>query len=116
MLYSINGKLIVEVPHWKQRRRLLYLLSSEDLECIKTEIESRIYSDMTSVAEYTPADWNNSVFKPLYVAAGSNDIKTTQFLGIILWEILITHDRDWVPYDLYSAGIKNVVFRRKETA
>ena len=102
MLYSIDDKEITGIP----RRRLADFkawrdnLANSDYEAVVEAINKYVDAvppDKPFVSSYIPgSDWTGTVYEPLYIACGQSVEQAGWFFGLIVWQVMIDHEEEWV--------------------
>jgi hypothetical protein len=97
-LFSIDdtSTAIVRVPHGAQYRTLRGRLSDADFDAIRAALNARIDGHEVRTSSWLPgSDWEDTVFFPIYLAAGQDRGLAGKFFGQIVWEIFMDRDEDW---------------------
>lgn len=102
MLFTIDGKEITDIP---RRRRADFNmwrnnLSDSDYEAVVEAINEYVNAvpqDKPFVSSYIPGhDWTDTVYEPLYIACGRSIEQSGWFFGLIVWQVMIDHEEEWV--------------------
>jgi len=102
MLYSIDGKQITNIPRRRQEQFNIWqrALDDSDHEAVVEAINeyvNAVDSDKPFVSSYIPGpDWTDTVYQPLYIACGESEEQSGWFFGLLVWQVMIDHEEDWV--------------------
>jgi hypothetical protein len=97
-LFSIDDTdtPIDHVPHGAQYRTLRARLSDVHFDAIRGELNTRIDGHEVRTSSWLPGStWEDTVFFPIYLAAGHDRGLAGKFFGQIVWEIFMNRDEDW---------------------
>ena len=97
MLYSLDGRLITQVPYREEFDLWSSRLSQDQLDSIREELQSMIEGREVCTAGWMPGnDWRGTVFQPIYEDAcrGSRD-QAAQCFGLLVWEAFMRHPDNW---------------------
>lgn len=101
MLYSIDGKQIIDIPHRRQEQFDAWQknLADPDYEAVVGAINAYVDAvepDKPFVSSYIPGhDWTGTVYEPLYIACGRSIEQSGWFFGLIVWQVMINRDDKW---------------------
>ncbi len=102
MLFPIRGKQIIDIPH---RRRADFKawrdnLADSDYKAVLEAINeyvNAVEQDKPFISSFIPgSDWTDTVYQPLYIACGQSVEQAGWFFGLIVWQVMIDHEENWV--------------------
>lgn len=102
MLFSIDGKEITGIPRKRRAdfNRWRANLSDADYEAVVEAINEyvdEVPPDEPFVSSFIPgSDWTDTVYQPLYIACGQSAEQGGWFFGLIVWQVMIDRDEEWV--------------------
>lgn len=102
MLFSIDGKQITDIPRRRQADFSVWRdnLADSDYEAVVEAINEYVNAvpqDKPFVSSYIPGhDWTDTVYEPLYIACGRSIEQSGWFFGLIVWQVMIDHEEEWV--------------------
>jgi hypothetical protein len=108
MLYSIpEMKRIRDVPHHADYQRWVTRLNHinpQALQRICHELDQRFDTQDVDTSSWIPgADWSGTVFEPLYLACGQDEVAAGLFFGLIVWHVVMDRDDCW-SFGRYEKG------------
>ena len=102
MLFSIDGKKITEIPRRRREQYNIWLtnLANSDYQAVREAINAYVDAvpqDRSFVSSFIPGrDWTGTVYEPLYIACGRSIEQSGWFFGLIVWQVMIDHEEEWV--------------------
>jgi len=102
MLFPIRGKQITDIPRrqradfkaWREN------LADYDYDAVVNAINEYVDAvpeDKPFVSSFIPgSDWTDTVYQPLYLACGQSKEQSGWFFGLIVWQVMIDHEEEWV--------------------
>lgn len=102
MLFSIDGKQITDIPRRRQTDFNAWRnnLADSDYEAVVDAINeyvNAVEQDKPFVSSFIPgSDWTDTVYQPLYIACGRSVEQAGWFFGLLVWQVMIGHEEDWV--------------------
>lgn len=102
MLYSIDDKLITDIPRRRQADFNAWLsnLVDSDYDAVVDAINEYVDGvppDKPFVSSFIPgSDWTGTVYQPLYIACGQSEEQSGWFFGLIVWKVMIDREEDWM--------------------
>lgn len=117
MLYSIDsGSYISSIPYHSQYEIWRSRLTAGEFQAIYDELRSRVDGSEIETSSWIPgANWEGTVFQPIYDAACRQDETTSaQFFGLILWQVIMEHEQVWAfgRYEKDGIPIKGLTYFR----
>ncbi|UOO43808.1 hypothetical protein I0292_26540 (plasmid) [Priestia megaterium] len=96
MLYSIEGKKMTKVPHYKKYLSYVKQMNKSDLDQISAYLNSILESEEVFNSSYIPPKhWKGSVFQPIYDMIRDKQLSAF-FYGQILWKTVMEDDKKWM--------------------
>ena len=103
MLFSIDSnEPIRSIPRRRQEQFNIWrrALDNSDYEAVVEAINEYVNAvpqDKPFVSSYIPGhDWTDTVYEPLYIACGRSIEQSGWFFGLIVWQVMIDHEEEWV--------------------
>ena len=101
MLISFEtGKQVTSIPHKSDYLRWMRNLQPADYqkisEALNRYIDNKVIAGEPVTAGWIPGpDWTNTVYQPIWIACGRNDIQAGFFFGLIVFETMMKRPEDW---------------------
>ena len=120
MLYSIDDKQITNIPRRRQEQFDAWRnnLTDSDYEAVVDAINEyvdAVEQDKPFVSSFIPgSDWTDTVYQPLYIACNRSVEQSGWFFGLIVWQVMIDHEQEWVfkPADSDDDVLGTTYWRR----
>lgn len=99
MLFPIRGKQITDIPRRRQADFKAWRdnLVDSDYEAVVEAINGYINGRDCFTSSFIPgSDWTDTVYQPLYLACGQSKEQSGWFFGLIVWQVMIDHEEEWV--------------------
>jgi hypothetical protein len=97
MLYTLEGKEIVKVPHPETWKLIKLRLLEEELGAINEAITEVLDNCNWTVSGWVPGKvWNGTVYQPIFDkgAKGDYDLAAKMY-GLLFWVAVMEHDVKW---------------------
>lgn len=96
MLFSIEGKQIVEVAYKKEFHHRMRALPNDKYRAIVEELTRVVDSGNVHTSSWIPGhDWRGTLYEPIWLACNKNDEVAAKFYGQILYKVMIDHPDNW---------------------
>jgi len=110
VLYSIDGKRITKVPHYKSFYFYYSRMDRKKLSLITDHLNSIIANEKVINSSYLPPKhWRGTVFYPIYELIQDKQ-KAAFFYGQLLWKLIMDHDKKWM-FQQSDSTLGKVYFR-----
>ncbi|MCY9665845.1 hypothetical protein M5X11_12860 [Paenibacillus alginolyticus] len=97
MLFTVEGKPIRYVFHYQQFETWKRRMDPEALDAIYKRLDEEIYNKDIHYSSWVPgADWNNTVFLPIYEIMCGDEVKSRKFFGNIFMDVFIRRAETWI--------------------
>ena len=92
MLFTIDGKEIDWIPHWREYEVWRSWMDQEEFDAIFEELNRRVSGEKVQTSSWIPGrDWTDTIYQPIYDACQDQET-AAKFFGLILWEVMMKHD------------------------
>lgn len=96
MLYSVEGKRMMKVPHFKEFMYYYNKMNRTELNSIIDHLTETIENEEIFNSSYLPPKhWKDSVFNPIYELIKDKQL-AAYFYGQLLWKLLMDDDKKWM--------------------
>lgn len=103
MLYYINGKLekipVEKIPYelkFKKWCEKLDELQPNSMEQITETLNLLLDQNEVQTSSWIPGpDWTGTVYEYIFEAAGCNRTTAAMFFGLILYQTVMNHEKNW---------------------
>ncbi len=120
MLFTIDSKQITGIPSRRQRDFNTWRrnLAESDYQAVREAINRYVDAvplDKPFVSSFIPgSDWRGTVYDPLFMACGHSEEQSGWFFGLIVWQVMIDHEEEWVfkPADKEGDILGTTYWRR----
>ncbi len=101
MLFSFEtGKQVTSIPHKADYERWMSHLDDGDyqliVDALNQYIDNKVAVGEPVTAGWIPgSNWTDTVYQPIWIACGRNDIQAGFFFGLIVFETMMNRPEPW---------------------
>ncbi|QST02138.1 hypothetical protein IMZ31_22055 (plasmid) [Pontibacillus sp. ALD_SL1] len=113
MLYTLEGKRILDVPYKKDYDQWRPRLNDKDYDQIVEALNDHIEGDEIHTSSFIPGhDWRGTVYEPIWHACNHNDTRAALFYGLILYKVMIEHPESWIcgKFEMNGKKLKGTTY------
>ena len=97
MLFTMEGKKIKKVPYLNDFKRWRKNISDSDYNAVVDALNTHIDGDRIHTSSFIPGhNWAGTVYESIWRACNQNDKQAALFYGLILFQVMIDHDDQWI--------------------